>query len=446
MPITTLQRFLPFSANAEQTNALLMLANFVDFQNQQDFFILRGSAGTGKTSLVKAVVDYLADATVPCYLAAPTGRAAKIIGQKTKHLALTIHHTIYKPEALENGGVKMARKVNMIHTPSIYIIDEASMISDTVFTNEHFFVPNSLLADLLNFIKQGNQRNKVIFIGDVYQLPPVKSLDSPALNGHYIQQKYGYKGECFELTTVMRQGEDSYILKNATAIRESIRLGKDFAGLTCPKVNFFNQSLLYYLQHFDAQRPENVGMIAFANRDVNYFNNAIRQRLGKNSSTLAQGDLVSVQNNWLGNSKFIVKGEYGVIKNIDPTPEIVADLHFTTAEIAFTDNLGEKFNVSTKILLDTITSENGTLTNEQEKMLTAHAMKHNPTFRESKKPYDDKYVGAMRLRYGYASTCHKAQGGEWDRIILHPYYNRSDNRWLYTAVTRAKQELVTWAA
>lgn len=444
---TSLKGYLSVEPTSEQIKALDLSQEFFNEKREDDFLIIRGSAGTGKSTLVKAITDYLTGRETKFVLAAPTGKAAKVIQKKTGFSAKTIHSLIYTPEPLKHGcGVKMVRKPNQSKELTVFIIDEASMISDVLSSSENFVAAKPLLSDLLDYIKQGNKNNQVIFIGDVYQLPPVGSQDSPALSPNYLINKKGLKGEMVELTEVKRQDKDSYILQNATLLRKCIENGLPFSGINCKMLNKSTAALYKYMELYEQESFNKVTILAWTNRDVNWFNNAIRDRLGFNPKPLVAGDQISMHSNWLGNGKMIMKGESGIIRAIGDKVENYSGLNFVTADIEFLDGLGEKFNVVTKVMLDSLLSADGDIGFEKENALYASVMKHNAVFRESRMPSDDMYIGAMRLRYGYAITCHKAQGGEWDNVILHPFVPKNDYRWQYTAITRAAKDLYSFAA
>ncbi len=443
----TLRGFLTIEPTSEQIKALDLTQDFFKENQQDDFLIIRGSAGTGKSTLVKAITDYLTSNETKFVLAAPTGKAAKVIQKKTGFGAKTIHSLIYTPEPLKLGcGVKMVRKPNQSQDHTVFIIDEASMISDVLMSNENFIASKPLLSDLIDYIKQGNKSNQVIFIGDIYQLPPVGSQDSPALSPNYLQNKKGLKGSMVELTEVKRQDKDSYILKNATMLRQCIEKGIAFPGIDCKMLSKSTTALYKYMELYESEILSKVTVLAWTNRDVNWFNNSIRDRLGFNPKPLAVGHQITLHANWFGNGRMIMKGDSGIIRGLDDRIETYAGLYFVNAIIEFSDSLGERFKVTTKVMLNILVSPDGEIGFEKENALFAEVMKHNEVFRESRMPSDDKYIGAMRLRYGYAITCHKAQGGEWDNVILHPFVPKNDYRWQYTAITRAAKELYSFAA
>ncbi|GAB3557869.1 ATP-dependent DNA helicase [Spirosoma fluminis] len=440
----TIFNHLLFTATREQANALYELEEFVAADCSDDIFVLQGAAGTGKTSLVKALVDHLEASAIRYFLAAPTGRAAKVISLKTNALAHTIHHILYTPETLADDRVMLTRRPTADEPYSIYVVDEASMISDQRDASGQFLAANSLLFDLLDHIKKGNQRSKVIFIGDRYQLEPVNESFSPALQADYLRRKYKMDVRTAELTEVKRQAGNSPILALATDLRQRSDEGLPLNRLNVPRLQWFSDALRRYEQLYDPICPDNVVVIAYSNRDVNYINNAVRKRFGLASQPLTVGDLVVVHENWTDGHQLLVKGETGRVVALHPSTESKAGLTFVQAELAFTDSEGQSFIIQTQVLLDTLSSEKGQIDGDILRMLKAERMAKNPTYRQSERAHNDPYVGAMRLRYGYALTCHKAQGGEWNHVLLHPWFRQNDYRYAYTAVTRARESVLSW--
>lgn len=444
--MTALSDFFSLTPTSQQSNALNSIGEFLE-NDKLDFFILSGSAGTGKTTLLKAVTDYLDSNDVQFYIAAPTTSAAKIVQQKTGFPSKTIHSLIYEPIQLKHGvGVEFKRKLNINKSESIFIIDESSMISNKLSRSESFVSKSPLLTDLLKYIKEGNKKNKVIFIGDNCQLTPINEFFSPALEETYLESNFGLKGRKEELTEVKRQGEGSYILANATKLREAIKAGGTNFNISCNMLPKSTAALHKYIDLFDPSNPNKITVLAWTNKDVNWFNNAIRDRLGFNPEPLSIGDHIFLNQNWMNNRVFLMKGEKGTITDIGSNFEKYADLNFVNVSVQILDEMGNPFTIKSKVLLESLYSKTGELSREQESNLFAEVMKHNGKFRETRKLSDDKYLGALRLRFNYATTCHKAQGGEWENVILHPYFNKDDLRWQYTAVTRASKELYSFAA
>lgn len=437
---------LPFAATRDQARALYQVQAFLDGDAPADCFILRGCAGTGKTSMLKAVVDYLAQQQMPHFLMAPTGRAAKVLSQKTNMLASTVHHVIYTPtEDPNTGTVIMRKRANDSTAVTVFVVDEASMISDQRQADGDFQTPNSLLFDLLDFVKQGNARSKVIFVGDSYQLAPVSGEGfSPALDADYLCRQYKLRVQTEELREVMRQVGDSPVLRLATDVRERSdrNMALDYGCI--PAHTYFTMALKYYLSRFDANQPQRIGMIASSNKDVHFWNNCVRERLGLSGKLLSEGDLVVLHESHFARERILVKGEMAVVKAVSDSVEQRAGFHFMDAELEFTDAEGQRFLVSTKVMLDTLPTEKGFIDREAFKTLKHDRMAKNTVYRDSQRSSDDPYMGALRLRYGYALTCHKAQGGEWQEVIIHPYFQPTDYRYLYTAVTRARERVMTW--
>ena len=428
----------------EQSKVLETVNLFSD-NKELDFLIIQGSAGTGKSTIMKLIIDRLFSREITFHLSAPTGKAAKVIQSKTGRLAKTIHSMIYKPEKSKNGlGIKLVRKENLFREQSIYIIDEASMIGDVIGSSDKFLVSKPLLSDLLDYIKQGNVNNKVIFVGDKFQLPPINCQDSPALSRAYLSKNKGLNGLVVELTQVLRQEKDSYILQAATSLRTAIEQGGGRPKLSLNCLHNSTQAINMYSSLYDVCRPQRVTVVAWTNKDVNFFNSAIRNKLGLGRNILTPGDQVSFQANWMHQRRMIMKGELATILEVDSEIEEFAGLKFVNAKVQYCLNTGDYQLVETKVLLDVLLSYDGNLTALQEEKLLHEAYKRNPTIRETLNPFDDVYAGALRIRYGHAITCHKAQGGEWENVILHPWMPINDLRWQYTAVTRAAKELYTY--
>jgi exodeoxyribonuclease V len=438
----TLFSYLPFEATREQALALYRLEEFLDEECGDDVFVLRGAAGTGKTSLVQAAVEYLEALEVPCYLSAPTGRASKVLGHKSRRVAHTIHSTIYRVVPTEDEKVLMERRTNDQSGYSVYIVDEASMISDRLQADGSFVTPGSLLSDLLSYIKQGNARNKIVFIGDRYQLAPVMESESVALNREYFLRKYRLTGQQAELTEVKRQVGQSPILTLAHDIRRRSDEGRALGALNVFRLSNTTSGVFKYLNLYGTDRMDRVVMIGCAHKNVYTFNQMVRERLGL-SGLLAIGDQVMVNENWIGDA-LVVKGETGIVRAIHDAIEPRAGLKFVTATIEFRDPENQPMLVTTKVLLDTLKTPDATLPAEVLRNLIADRMAKNPKYRNNPHPANDAYVGAMRLRYGHGMTAYSAQGGEWDHVLLHPWFPENHYRYAYTAVTRARQSVTSW--
>jgi exodeoxyribonuclease V len=444
---TELHKVLGFSLNQQQKEVIDLLEDFSEKNNDNDVFILKGSAGTGKTSIVKALKHILQKKFIQMKICAPTARASSIISSKTSHCSKTIHSEIYIPNPLDGGGVEMLRRDNQSDLYSIYVIDESSMISNKMSSSIDFVVSRPLLEELIDYVKQGNPRNKIVFIGDKFQLPPVNEIVSPALDIDFLSQEFKLKAKQFELTEVMRQKEDCKVLQLATQVRDSMINQKDKNDyLDIDRYHYSMGGLNQYLNLYNKDKIDSVIMICGANKNVETWNRLIRSNLGFNNPFLNVGEFVMMQENWIGKGgRSILKGEFGKVININDRIQEYAGLHFVDVEIEFLSCSGTK-KISSKILLEAINTRYGKLTSDKEKTFYAHVMKNNKTFRRTLKRSDDKYLGAMRLKHAYAITCHKAQGGEWDNVFIHPWKLGIDLSWTYTALTRARKHVFSYAA
>lgn len=439
MTTSTMLSFLPFSATIQQAEILNSVEKFLS--TDEDFIIIKGAAGTGKTSIMKAVVDFLGSRNVECQLLAPMGRAAKTIAHKTETYAKTAHSCIYVPITdVENAMVRLVRKINENSQKQVFIVDESSMISDKMANNEEFEAEGSLLTELLKFIKQGNTHSKVIFVGDGCQLLPVgyqTCETSPALCTDYLSKKFNLMGSELALTQVMRQDERSDIYHTANEIRQNIvgnrsvmprNIGNYFKGEA--------QAVELYLNRFELGKQDKVAIVTYANSFKDKCNTMIRCRLGL-TGILAVGDTIMLNQNYMG-QHYVASGEIGVVKNIVSSIKKVSELDFVEAEIMFTDERNVPFTIVAKVLLNSLYEIVG---KEKKIALFASAMRNNPTFRQSKDIRDDEFLSALQLSYGHAMTGHKAQGSEWDTVILNTWTMCNDLRFLYTGVTRARKEL-----
>lgn len=442
---TTIFNLLPFEPTTEQAHFLYELEEFMG--TDEDFFLLRGSAGTGKTSVAKAVVDHLAEQQIPCFLSAPTTRAARIIGRKTERVARTLHSRIYHIEPLEDGRVKTSLKVNDDTLPTLYIVDEASMISDRVTDEDKFIATRGLLHNFIHYVKSGNRRSKMLFIGDVYQLPPVgygAGNIPPALSDRYLREQFGLNGRVVELTDVKRQAEGSSILRSATSLRDAMRLGLNW-DIESERFWGLRGAVEGYLRAFDARRLDSAVYIAPYHKSLNRFNTAIRQRLGR-AETLSIGDVVVFHQNFIGTDFIAYNGDFGTIVELVCEIDRFGGLHFQQAVIELTDEHGKRRNIAGKVCLEFIQAEKPELMREQENTLYSEVMRTDKSFRDSK--YKQKqlnpYLGAMRLRYGYGITGYKAQGSEFDTVLLDTWSpNENHNlNFVYTGVTRARERLI----
>lgn len=439
----TIFDFLSFEATRQQAEALYLLSEFLNIDCTADAFVLRGAAGTGKTSLVKTVVDFLKEEGTCIFLTAPTGRAAKVLGHKTQVIAHTLHHTLYVPSTLKTDDDRVYMKLREVEEGpySIFIVDEASMLSDENDTEGMFCTPNALLHDLIRYVKACNSHNKIVFIGDSYQLKPIKG-ESVGLDTNYLRKIYRLDVQEAELTQVKRQDNGSEVLRIATDIRERCERGVALGKL--PLSEFWGPmaAVRHYCDYYNSRQLDRIVMIASSHQDVNWFNTKVREHLGLTGS-LAIGDLVMIAENAKVEQHQLVNGDMAVVTAIHETKK-VAELYFTKATLQLTDYEGRAYKVTHWVMLDALQSEKGLISSEALRSLVADRMKHNVEFRKDPYPWNDEFMGALRLRYGHALTCHKAQGGEWDEVILHPWFRTNDHRYAYTAITRARKRIQTW--
>ena len=445
-----------FEPTDGQAIALYHLAAFLLSQKENPTYILRGYAGTGKTSLVKTLVRTLPSIGMKYMLMAPTGRAAKVLSSYTGQPASTIHRKIYQAKAFPDGSVLIARAENKAKN-TLFIVDEASMIGE-----QKDFGGSSLLDDLLAYVFSGEQC-RLLLIGDTAQLPPVESSESPALNCEYLKSEFPITAATYELTEVKRQALESGILYNATDIRQL--LGQNLYEYNLP---------LFHLQGFDdiekiepeefeemlhnafANTSDNEAVIVCkSNKRANMFNQAIRGRILNIEGEIATGDkLMVVKNNYFwadGNDaiSFIANGDMAEIRKIKHFDDMYG-FSFADVELSFTD-YPDAPNLEVKILLDTLNSNSASLTEEESKRLFS-AIEEDymgiPNRRERyKEMKKNPWFNALQVKFAYALTCHKTQGGQWNTVFIDSSLNLKetleveDLRWLYTALTRAQERV-----
>jgi exodeoxyribonuclease-5 len=440
--------FISFkSPTLEQKNALIAMSDFVSTSNSEDFLILSGAAGTGKTSITTSLIKYLNHQNVQFKIAAPTGRAARILGKKSGATSTTIHSLIYNSVSDPNTGeVTFKLKPNTVKDYSVYILDEASMISSIITNAEEslFVSTNSLLNDLVKFVKDGNLRNKLILLGDRNQLPPIQEEYSKALSKSYLEEKYQLSGESYRLTEVKRQQKDSYILKNAVTVREAIDNNMPPEELVGIEEQKMNTAALNYIQEYKDYGLEGSISIAATHKMNQLFNRIVREYMyGKYADALVENDLLLVISSWRRKTKELYSGDHIIVKKIDlDQTEIIAGLRFVPVKLMFKNLLDKEEFLDDYLLLECLEQSKG-LNAEQEKRLRFERFRANKIYQKSGNPADDKYVGAIRATYGHSITCHKAQGGEWKKVYLNSYYMPS-LRYQYTAITRAKEELILY--
>jgi exodeoxyribonuclease-5 len=444
----TILDYLQFDEpTSQQRIALLSMSDFVKESNTDDFYILCGAAGTGKTSITTALIGYLNSKAINYKIAAPTGRAARILGRKSKTVNSTIHSLIYNTKANpETGEVNFELKENTVKEISIYLIDEASMVASTIQKEEGslFTSKNSLLSDLIRFIKSGNSNNKLIFLGDKNQLPPINETDSKALCEEYLKAKFKLNGSSHLLTEVKRQEDGSYILKNAIAIREGIDANLIKVNLQGVERKSIAQASTDYVNEYLNHGFENTVSIGATHKMNKMFNNIIREKLyGSKADTIVPNDLLLITNTWKRNDFQLYSGDHVTVLEVNSNEtEYVAGLHFLPVKLSSKSIHGDEEIIEDYILLESILNPEG-LKLEQENRLRHERFSKNKVYRQTGNAYDDRYVGAIRATYGHSITCNKAQGGEWKKVFINSFFMPS-LKYQYTAVTRASESLILY--
>jgi ATP-dependent exoDNAse (exonuclease V) alpha subunit len=450
-----LEKF-PHDPTSKQRKLLTLLSNFIFNENKNTLFLLKGYAGTGKTTTIGAFVNSLWTAGKKSVLLAPTGRAAKVISLYSKKPAFTIHKKIYFPKKQSNGSVAFVLQPNK-HTNTVFIVDEASMIPDGR-QNQQLFDSSSLLDDLISYVYSG-VNCKLIFIGDTAQLPPVKLSVSPALEKDTLIYDYHKEVIEIELDEVMRQHEDSGILANATALRlllknedEKFQFDVDFADIERLEDGYDIEDAI--VSAYENDGVEDTAFIVRSNKRANEYNQQIRYNIRGQENEISAGDYIMIVKNnyfWLPESStagFIANGDICEVLKIFSIIELYG-FKFAEVEIRMID-YPEMHPFETVLLLDTLTSESPSLTYEESNKLYqavkedyAHEKSNYKQFMAIKK---NVYFNSLQVKFSYAMTCHKSQGGQWKIVFIEQPYlpdgvSKEYFRWLYTAITRAQEKL-----
>ena len=448
----------PFNPTQKQDIFLQKAAEFITNQQQDEIFVLKGYAGTGKTTIISTIVNHLFEAKKKYVLLAPTGRAAKVIANYSNKPAFTIHKRIYFPKKGSGGGMSFTLQQNKFKN-TIFIVDEASMISDAPAESK-MYENGSLLDDLIQYVYTGTDC-KMILIGDTAQLPPVNMDISPALDIDKLGTEYFMNVQHIELDEVMRQELDSGILYNATELREILK--SEFFDTFQFKVKGF-KDIVRLQDGYDIQDAinhaysnysiEDTAFIVRSNKRANQYNQQIRGRILWRESELAAGDyMMVVKNNyfWLeekSEAGFIANGDIIEILEIFSIQELYS-FRFAKVKIRMVDypNMAP---FETILLLDTVVSEAPSLTYEESNRLYQEVMMdyadETTQYRRLQKVKSNPYFNALQVKFSYAITCHKSHGGQWNTVFIEQPYlpegiDRDYIRWLYTAVTRAKDKL-----
>jgi len=452
---TILLQHFPFETTSGQQTLLSKLSEFILGKNSDQIFVIKGYAGTGKTTIVRSLVQSLPSVKGKTSLLAPTGRAAKVLSNYTKKQAYTIHKKIYFKKSTSEGGFAFQLQQNL-HNDTIFIVDEASMISSSGGLSN----AGSLLDDLISYVFNGTNC-KLILIGDTAQLPPVGLDISPALDIDFLKASYYFKVDFFELTQVVRQTENSGILTNATTIRNQIKENKNskphFDLNNFKDVIRINGDELEDALNdaYNKYGAEDAMVICRSNKRANIFNQQIRARIRWQENELSSGDyMMVVKNNyfWLpeeSKAGFIANGDIIQLTSIGKIQEMHG-FRFADVRMRMIDYPDEP-ELETRLLLDTIMSESPALSQGENKRLYTSVSADYSDIGDRgmrlKKVKEDKFFNALQVKFAYAVTCHKAQGGQWPCVFVEQGYLTDDMinteylRWLYTAVSRATEKL-----
>lgn len=445
---------LPYDPNNGQMLLIAAFAHFLLYSPQQTVFLLKGYAGTGKTSMTGALVKTMSQKGMKAVLMAPTGRAAKVFTEYSGHTAYTIHRKIYRQQSYGQNNFLLAENK---HTNTVFIVDEASMISNSS-GDYSVFGTGRLLDDLISYVYSG-QGCRLMLIGDTAQLPPVGQSESPALSDTVLE---GYHLAVYEvfLHEIARQVQTSGIIHNATMLRNIMASGllaaptlqlKAFNDIT----NVTGEFLMEQLSDcYDCDGQNETIIITRSNKRAVLFNSGVRNSILYREDQLVCGDMLLVaKNNYFwsqdyDNIDFIANGDIIEVKRVWGEIEDRYGLHFANVTVEFPDH--NHLEMDTKIILDCLFSDTPALTAAQSELLFNGVMEElagdkRTRFKALKK---HPYFNALQVKYAYAVTCHKAQGGQWQNVFVDMGGIMPDAlssldflRWLYTAITRARRQV-----
>ncbi|WP_339922925.1 AAA family ATPase [uncultured Cyclobacterium sp.] len=453
-PSERIRKFFPHEPTSDQDNFFGSMDKFLDKTAPSGAtFILKGYAGTGKTTVLAALVKVLPSLGLRAVMLAPTGRAAKVMSTYADKTGYTIHKIIYRAKQGAAEGAESFTVQKNYYQKSVFIIDEASMLSDDRMSGK------SLLADLIGFVFQ-NPENRLLLIGDIAQLPPVGSEDSPALDKNYLIRNYKLDVNEALLTIVTRQEQDSGILANATSLRNEVlnvkpkilftsKGFKDFYRMTGERLE---DGLRYAYDKFGL---DNTMIITRSNKAAVQYNKYIRNSIFYYEDELSAGErLMIVKNNYTymessDKVSFLANGDFVEILKIRSFEELYG-LRFATLELRLID-YPDEVPFEARVILDTLHSNKPALTFEEWKALYQQVAEDYQDLEQKSKIREamskDPYLNALQVKYAYTLTCHKSQGGQWDAVFVDQGYLNEEQidknyvRWLYTAMTRAKKEL-----
>ncbi|MDR1631947.1 MAG: AAA family ATPase [Dysgonamonadaceae bacterium] len=451
-----IKKNFPFKPTSEQQSALEKLSNFLFDKNNDSIFLLKGYAGTGKSSLVGAIVKTMNEMKQKSVLLAPTGRAAKVFAAYSGQNAYTIHKKIYRQKVFSNEPSGFVQADNL-HKHTLFIVDEASMISNDGL-DSFSFGSGRLLDDLIHYVYSG-EGCRLILLGDSAQLPPVSQTESPALDIEVLKG-YNLEVHSMTLTQVVRQAEMSGILSNATLLRKSldenrtdeypvIRM-KDFPDV---KKTGGEELIESISDAYNRDGLEETIIITRSNKRTGIFNNGVRNRILLREEELTSGDLLMVAKNnyyWAKNEEtmdFIANGDLMQVLRVRKVQELY-DFRFCDVLVRFPDYETE---MEVKILLETLHTDSPALPKEMSDKLFYNILADYENVRGKREKMklmkENPYFNVVQVKYAYAVTCHKAQGGQWKNVFLdisyapREYLGIDYYRWLYTAFTRASERI-----
>ena len=452
---------LPFEPNAEKEGLFKALGSFIVSREPRKAFILRGYAGTGKTSVVSALVRALAALKQPCILLAPTGRAAKVLSRYSGAQAYTIHKKIYRQNQL---GVEAFSLSDNLHKHTLFIVDEASMLSAA--RDNSTFGSGCLLDDLVKYVYNG-QECSLLLLGDDAQLPPVGSLNSAALDAEFMARSYQLAITHYQLSEVARQALDSGILSEATRIRESIGDLSLVIGDLSIRPNGIDiiqvpgdEVIETLEQSWREVGAEETLIIARSNKMTNLYNQGVRARILWKEDDLSNGDRLMVSKNnyfWTqayDDLEFLANGDMLEITRLTNRHEMYG-FNFAKATLRSVDY---NWEIEALVWLDTLTTDNPEANYALQKELFARIAEDYPEIKNKKelikRIFESPYYNALQVRFAYCVTCHKAQGGQWKHVYIDTSGIGEDEarmsdaserreylRWLYTAVTRSTEKI-----
>lgn len=451
-----------FEPTLEQKNLINLLSDYIINGETESIFMINGYAGTGKTTIIASLVTALSSAKITSTLMAPTGRAAKVMSQYCNCAAFTIHKKIYRQKVVGAENSKFSLNINK-NNNMIYIVDEASMLSNNG-GDTSIFGSGHLIDDLIEYVNMGSD-NRLIIVGDDAQLPPIGLDFSPALNplqmGGYGEIHYS------TLSEVVRQAAQSGILRNATTLRNDIEtqtVNDPCFNLEVPDVIRINGSELIEALEDSYSRygKENTIVVTRSNKRANQYNQGIRRTILDYEEQINSGDMLMVVKNnyfWVDKEQnkdfeFVANGDVAIVRRIQKTKEIYGFRYgYMTLEFPDYDN----FTMDCWVLLDTLHSDAPSLTREQSSLLFNTIEQDYASIGNKRARYrkimENEYFNALQVKFAYAVTCHKAQGGQWSSVFIdqllfgQEQMTREFQRWLYTAITRAQTRLylVNWS-